>query len=331
MGVNLPPPPPPPPLRRPGGSGLPVGLPWIIGGGILLVLLFLIVLGAAFSGPKPVVVEALTAPPSSSPSPEPVAEPTNDATDQDEPTSEPSPSPTPTPAPTVEAPTPTETPADTSKPAPATWLVTRVTDGDTFRVEDGPTKHTIRLAQVDAPETDECFGREAGEWLLDQVLLEDVVLERSTDGPDEDRYGRKVREAWLGSTSMNVEIVRRGYATHYASFSSEDPDLAARIAAAEKEARAKGRGLWSACVEAPPDPGGAHTGKTDGGWSCHADYRECLPAQLSDLDCGEIGHQVILFGNDDPWRLDGNSTTAQDGVGCESYPKWSSSTTYPYY
>ena len=218
-------------------------------------------------------------------------------------------------------------------PSAQTYRVIELDDGDSFDVV-GPTGGliTVRMAQVDAPELSECLGQDAKAWLTSRILDRDVTLEPTTDGPDEDQYGRKVREVWLDGQSLNVEIVRAGYATHFASFASEDPDLAVRIEAAEEEARAAGRGLWSTC-RAPTSSGAAaaHTGRTDGGWACHPAYRECLPAHVHDLDCAEIGHQVVLLGDEDPWRLDGNNTHRTDGFGCERFEPWSPDEEYPYY
>ena len=222
----------------------------------------------------------------------------------------------------------------TTPPNPAvTHRVLRLDDGDSFDVADIATGalRTVRMAQVDAPELSECFGQDAKAWLSERILGRDVLLEPTTNGPDEDQYGRKVREVWLDGLSMNVEIVRAGFATHFASFASEDPELAVRIEAAEDEAREAGRGLWSACFAPAGGTAGGHTGRTDGGWACHPAYRECLPAHLSDLDCAEIGHQVELLGDEDPWRLDGNNTHRTDGRGCERFEPWSAALTYPYY
>jgi hypothetical protein len=43
-------------------------------------------------------------------------------------------------------------------------------------------------------------------------------------------------------------------------------------------------------------------------------YSPCLPVR-ADMDCPEIGHQVIVTGSD-PYRLDADD----DGIGCDSYP-----------
>ncbi len=57
--------------------------------------------------------------------------------------------------PRAEPPTPEATPI-TAAQTPQTGLAVRgVTDGDTFTLDDGGR---VRLAQVDAPETNECFG-----------------------------------------------------------------------------------------------------------------------------------------------------------------------------
>jgi hypothetical protein len=48
-----------------------------------------------------------------------------------------------------------------------------------------------------------------------------------------------------------------------------------------------------------------------GGGDCMAGYSPCLPI-TGDLDCGEIGHSVLVTGSD-PYRLDADG----DGTGCD--------------
>ena len=220
--------------------------------------------------------------------------------------------PTTKPAP-AESPEPGPEPAPQPAPAPAGALVTRVIDGDTIDVKDGNREYRVRFAQVDAPETNECYGSQATNWLTQQLLSKRVKLERTTNGPDEDQYGRKVREVWLGSTSINVEIVRRGYAEHYESFSSEDPDLAQRIAAAEDSAQANGRGLWTDCAEPDPDPKpGCTPGYKTADGSCIDDHDD---DGNGDVNCDEVDASAkpVQVTGSDPYGLDGDG----DGIGCE--------------
>jgi endonuclease YncB( thermonuclease family) len=103
------------------------------------------------------------------------------------------------------------------------------------------------MAQVDAPELDECFGRDAKDWLSERILGELVRLEETATGPERDEFGRLLRQVSRRSTNLNVEIVRLGYARHGSFFANEDVDLAVQMAAAQDEAEAHARGLWNAC------------------------------------------------------------------------------------
>ena len=64
--------------------------------------------------------------------------------------------------------------------------VSRVVDGDTFRLTDG---REIQLLGVDAPEFDDCAGRAAREHARFRVEGRDVVL-HAEEGVDRDRSGR---------------------------------------------------------------------------------------------------------------------------------------------
>ena len=224
--------------------------------------------------------------------------------------------------------------ATASASSATTIDVTSITDGDTLVVADG---RRVRLAQVDAPETNECFGGESTDAL--RVLVEDqpVELRRPPTGPERDRYGRTLADVVVGGVSVNEQLVASGAAEWYESFASEDVDLARRLEAAENAARTAGAGLWSACrdddsqASASPAPSAApmapaapvvttHTtqavvASTNEG-SCHPGYPDtCLPAS-PDLDCPDVGERVrVDHAHGDPHRLDADG----DGWGCESY------------
>ncbi len=130
-------------------------------------------------------------------------------------------------------------------PAPAGTLAGRavkIVDGDTFDllVETPEGKRTvrIRLDGIDCPERGQDFGTVAkdglGSLLMDKSLRFTPL--------DTDRYGRVVGDVHTTSgTWVNEALVREGLAWHYVAYSSS-----ARLAAAEKEARAAKAGLWSA-------------------------------------------------------------------------------------
>lgn len=258
----------------------------------------------------------------------------------------PSPSPAVTPSPAAPLPSPSAT-ARASAPRGDDALVLRtdrvvgVVDGDTVDLADGTR---VRLAIVDTPEVHngpEACGAEASAFTRDFVLGEEVVVLRPSTAPVTDPFGRLVGEVVRSGdrASLNVALAAAGLGTPDDRYAHEDPDLAERARAAVADAPTPDCAPMAAPPtsspsptpsSSPPSTGGAHTGRTDGGWSCHGAYRECLPATSGDLDCADVGHQVVLLGVDDPWRLDGNSTTRTDGVGCETWPAWSAEATYPY-
>jgi endonuclease YncB( thermonuclease family) len=104
---------------------------------------------------------------------------------------------------------------------PFTGKVVKVADGDTITVLAGGARHRVRLAGIDAPEKGQPFGRRAWES-LDATVCGKVV---KVAWKKRDRYGRILGEVYLGEYSVNLEMVRSGYARHYRQFSS-DKDLA---------------------------------------------------------------------------------------------------------
>lgn len=127
---------------------------------------------------------------------------------------------------------------------PDTFLVTRVIDGDTIKLEN---RETVRYLLIDTPETTEepvdCYGREATERNRELVEGQRVRLERDTT--DRDAYGRLLRYVYVDGTLVQGELVREGYGYVY----SRQPDVRylRDMAAVEREARQEGAGLWSAC------------------------------------------------------------------------------------
>jgi micrococcal nuclease len=125
----------------------------------------------------------------------------------------------------------------------------RVVDGDTIEVRIAGRHETVRLIGINAPEDDECFSAQATRRLT--RLLRSGGMRLVADTSDRDRYGRLLRYVHSGGRFVNAALVRSGHAlaTPY------PPDTAreARLARAERQARADGRGLWRSapCGEAP--------------------------------------------------------------------------------
>jgi endonuclease YncB( thermonuclease family) len=113
--------------------------------------------------------------------------------------------------------------------------VVRVADGDTITVRVGRERVKVRLAEVDAPERGQPWGKRAKQALLDKVGGCDVdVSWRFTD-----RYGRRVGRVRCGEHDVNRELVREGHAWVYRHW-LRDPTLLAE----EQRARDEHRGLW---------------------------------------------------------------------------------------
>lgn len=117
-----------------------------------------------------------------------------------------------------------------------TARVERVDDGDTLRIAWHGETVRVRLFAIDAPELDQPYGREAlGEARRLLAGRTVTVVERDTDP-----YGRLVASLAIDGRDVGLDLVRAGAAWHFTQFSDD-----AALAAAQREARAARRGLWS--------------------------------------------------------------------------------------
>jgi endonuclease YncB( thermonuclease family) len=136
---------------------------------------------------------------------------------------------------------------DRGKPLPnGFYRVRYVIDGDTLLLE-GESRR-VRLEGVDAPELsrkgspEEPWSREAVEFVRAFVQgPAPLRLESSEDGLD--RYGRHLVFLWRENELLNEQLIRAGLARAMVRFPYRT-DLKRRFAAAEKEARQAGRGIW---------------------------------------------------------------------------------------
>ena len=112
----------------------------------------------------------------------------------------------------------------------------RVKDGDSLVVKVQGVAMDFRLAEIDAPELDQPYGRAAKQELAALVAGKQLVLVPL----DTDRYGRTVAQVWNGDTHVNRELVKRGAAWFYSEFARS-----AALYEVEQEARGAKRGLWA--------------------------------------------------------------------------------------
>ncbi len=130
------------------------------------------------------------------------------------------------------------------------YTVTRLVDGDTIHVNANDQKLKIRMIGLNTPETVdprkpvECFGREASAQAKTILVGQQVYLETDPSQDTIDRHGRTLAYVWTSSGRLfNLDMIADGYAYEYTY------DLPYRyqadFKAAENDASAKDRGLWS--------------------------------------------------------------------------------------
>jgi putative membrane protein len=121
--------------------------------------------------------------------------------------------------------------------------VVRVKDGDTIVVRHDGRDDTLRLSDIDCPESRQAAGSEAAARTRELTLDRDVrVLVSGTD-----RYRRLIATVYVGERSVNRALVEEGWAWRFDRY-SRDPALLAL----QEAARAAHRGLWAAPSPEPP-------------------------------------------------------------------------------
>ena len=128
-------------------------------------------------------------------------------------------------------------------------IVIKVIDGD-GRVAITPENErlNIRVAGIDAPEIRQPYGVQSRENLVSLLAAGEISL----NCPKQDRFRRHVCEIAVGDDDIGLEQVRAGLAWWFRYYRREQTPVArVRFAAAEQEARAARRGLWSAAAIEP--------------------------------------------------------------------------------
>lgn len=132
--------------------------------------------------------------------------------------------------------------------------VIQVKDGDTIVVvpEEGGQAFICRLYGIDAPEVRhgntpaQPFGEEAKKELKRLVMGKTVTVKLT----GKKTYNREVCIVYLNSTSINLEMVKRGYAWAYREYLKRPH--ASEYLEAEQEARKQKVGLWMQANPVPP-------------------------------------------------------------------------------
>src|SRR5574344_322043 len=105
--------------------------------------------------------------------------------------------------------------------AEITAKIVKIIDGDTIKVEevsgDFKGNFVVRLYGIDAPEKDQEFGLESKEELLKILNKVAVIKFASTD-----RYGRLIGEVFVGENSVNLSMLKNGFAWYFSDYAKND-------------------------------------------------------------------------------------------------------------
>lgn len=195
--------------------------------------------------------------------------------------------------------------------------VVGVHDGDTVTLlMAGNQQLKIRLAQIDAPESDQAFGQRSKQSLSDMVFNKTIKVEKETI----DKYGRTVGTIFVDGFDANREQVKRGMAWVYRQYMHDQSLLQV-----EDEARKEKVGLWSDANPMPPWEyrHGGKAGSVTNQVSPKAE-RNAEPAQpVTNSSCGSKRYCKEMTSCEEAKfyltkcglsRLDGDG----DGIPCES-------------
>lgn len=159
-------------------------------------------------------------------------------------------SPTPAPIPVAAPQTIPLAPSSGGLPPNATpqnthlWKVVAVYDGDTVTcLDENNQQQKIRLAEIDAPEAKQDFGKASREQLASMVFGRNVYVVDS----GRDRYGRWIGHLYVDGVDVNRQMVATGMAWHYADYSKDTS-----LATTQAQAQAQRVGLWSQPNPVPP-------------------------------------------------------------------------------
>jgi len=190
-----------------------------------------------------------------------------------------------------------------------------VMDGDTVMVLRDGQKIKVRLANIDAPEKEQEFGRQSRESLLEMVGRKQVQI----DSQAFDQYGRIIGSITVDGLDANREQVRRGMAWEYSNFHTDKTYVAL-----QDEARQARRGLWvQSDPQAPWQWRKLHSSGKANIQKQPAASKRATPVMLYDVVCGNKRRCAQMVSCEEAYfyltrcgvkTLDANG----DGVPCEA-------------
>jgi micrococcal nuclease len=122
--------------------------------------------------------------------------------------------------------------------------VIRVLDGDTIEVLQDKKPVRIRLANIDAPEKKQAFGRWSANQLKALLAAQPVTVTYTQT----DRYGRIIGRVFTtNGTDASRFMVQSGAAWVYERYNTDKS-----LPALQREAQEQKRGLWADTNPVPP-------------------------------------------------------------------------------
>ena len=120
---------------------------------------------------------------------------------------------------------------------PHLWRVVGVHDGDTVTcLDESNQQQKVRLAEIDAPEIGQDYGKVSREVLAEMVFGKTVEV--TEDGKD--RYGRWIGHLSSNGVDVNRQMIATGNAWHYEDYSRDTS-----LAALQAQAQSQRLGLWA--------------------------------------------------------------------------------------
>lgn len=102
--------------------------------------------------------------------------------------------------------------------AQSTGKIIAIKDGDTVVILlPGNIQKTLRLAEVDCPESGQPFGKNAKEFTSGQIFGKNVSFVET----DTDRYGRTIAKVYYDGKYLSAELIKNGLGWWYYYFSHD--------------------------------------------------------------------------------------------------------------
>lgn len=135
--------------------------------------------------------------------------------------------------------------AASSYAADTAYIVAYVYDGDTVKLRNADIEFKLRLADIDAPERNQAYGKKSRRALAKLCKGNNIFVTAQIVGTD--KYHRSLGRLQCNHIDASTYLAEHGLAWHYAQYSSD-----VSIYNAALKARQQKRGLWKSKNPTPP-------------------------------------------------------------------------------